>query len=154
MRHRRHTVKLGRNSSHRRAMFRNLCISIIDCYDGRGSGVVSTLPKLKAVRGIVEKLVTLSTRAYQCDLSVASSGAAIERLVSIKSEGVGLRRRLFRVLGRRGLVEKAVSIVGKAYVSRNGGFVRVLRLHDRRIGDGGAVGLLQWVVDGDVVIGR
>ena len=103
----------------------------------------------KMIGPIVEKLVSLSTRAYRCDLSVSSGGASIDRLGVLKSESVGLRRRLFRVLGRRGLVEKAVAVVGRAYMSRNGGYVRVLRLHDRRIGDGGAVGLLQWVIDGN-----
>ena len=154
MRHRRYTVKLGRNSSHRRAMFSNLCVSIIGCFGLGCCGVVSTIPKLKAVRPMVERLVALSVRAYQCDLSVLSGVASGESLARLKAESVSSRRRLYRVLRRRGLVERAVSIVGKAYVARDGGYVRVLRLHDRRIGDGGNTGLLQWVVEGDVVTKR
>ena len=150
MRHRRYTVKLGRNSSHRRAMFRNLCVSIIESYGGGGDGLISTMPKLKAVRSIIEKLVSVCVRAYLCDRQLVDDGVAGQLREDLRAECVSLRRVLYRVLRSRTLVDKAVTVVGRAYVSRPGGYVRVLRLHGRRLGDGGVRGLLQWVADGAV----
>ena len=145
MRHRRKTVKLGRNSSHRRWLFRNLARSIIESFAESGSGVVSTLPKLKAVRPFVEKLVTVGVRAFRCERESASVVENAQLSSRRRADAVMLRRSLFRVLRCRALVEKTVSVVGERYESRCGGYVRISRLQRGRIGDGGVVGVLQWV---------
>ena len=55
MRHRKKGVKLGRTSSHRKAMFRNMVTSLL-----RHEAIVTTEPKAKALRGYVEPLITLA----------------------------------------------------------------------------------------------
>ena len=145
MRHRRSTVKIGRNASHRRAMFRNMSVSVLGCFGSNGLGIVSTIPKLKAIRPIVERLVSVGVRAFKCDKAVSAASDGGAGLAACVSESVSLRRVLFRHLRNRAMVEKTVAVVGRAYESGGGGYVRILRLQRRRVGDGGVTGILQWV---------
>ena len=99
MRHRKSGKQLGRNSSHRTAMFRNMSASLF-----QHELIKTTLPKAKELRRHAEPLITLAKED-----SVANRRTAFNRLRS--KDGV---RKLFEELGPR-------------YSSRPGGYVRILK---------------------------
>jgi large subunit ribosomal protein L17 len=117
MRHRVAGFKLGRTSSHRRALYRNLANALIE-----HERIVTTLTKAKAVKPHVEKLVTLSKEASQAH-----------------------RRRAFAELRRSESVEKLFDVLGPRFKTRAGGYCRILHLNTPRLGDKGPRALLEFV---------
>ena len=99
MRHRVDGRKLGRTSSHRAAMFRNMAAALI-----KHEQITTTLPKAKELRPYVEKLITLAKRGGLSNRRLAHS-----RLLDDKQ-----LQKLFDVLAPR-------------YAERDGGYTRVLR---------------------------
>src|SRR6201991_1426797 len=120
MRHGMSGRKLGRKSSHRKAMFINLASALI-----KHEQITTTLPKAKDLRPIVEKLVTLGKRG---DLHARRQAVAEIR-------DVDMVKKLFAVLGPR-------------YKDRNGGYTRVLKA-GFRYGDSAPVAVIEFV-DRDV----
>src|SRR5271168_2123618 len=120
MYHGRAKRRFNRTSEHRKAMFANLSQALI-----KHEQIVTTLPKAKDLRPIVEKLVTLGKRG---DLH-----ARRQAIAQIKD--VHLVAKLFDVLGPR-------------YKARNGGYTRVLKA-GFRYGDNAALAVIEFV-DRDV----
>ena len=116
MRHRRKGVVLGREKAPREAMLRNLAQSII-LYER----VNTTLAKAKAVRTVVEKLITIG-----------------------RTKSLTSRRRLARVLTLESAVNKVLEEIGPRYVTRPGGYTRIIKL-GRRKGDGAQIAQIQLV---------
>jgi large subunit ribosomal protein L17 len=116
MRHRKSGRKLGRTSSHRKAMFANMAAALI-----KHEQIVTTLPKAKDLRPIVEKLVTLAKRG---DLHARRQAVAEIR-------DIGMVKKLFETLGPR-------------YKTRAGGYTRVLKAGFRH-GDSAAVAVIEFV---------
>ncbi|RMD80805.1 MAG: 50S ribosomal protein L17 [Gammaproteobacteria bacterium] len=100
MRHRKAGRKLGRTSSHRKAMFRNMAVSLL-----RHEAIRTTVPKAKELRRVVEPLITLARR----------------------DEGPVARRRAFDRLRDREVVTKLFNELGPRYKERPGGYVRILK---------------------------
>ncbi len=120
MRHGNAHRKLNRTAEHRRAMFGNMAAALI-----KHEQIVTTLPKAKELRPIVEKLITLGKRG---DLHARRKAIAEMR-------DIAMVRKLFDVLGPR-------------YKDRNGGYTRVLKA-GFRYGDSAPVGVIEFV-DRDV----
>ncbi len=120
MRHGKAHRKLGRTTSHRLAMFANMSASLI-----KHEQIVTTLPKAKELRPIVEKLITLGKRG---DLHARRQ--AISQVRDIEQVG-----KLFAVLGPR-------------YKDRNGGYIRVLKAGFRH-GDNAPMAVIE-LVDRDI----
>jgi len=99
MRHRKAGRKLNRNSSHRRAMFRNMTASLIE-----HELIKTTLPKAKELRRVAEPLITLA-----------------------KEDSVSARRLAFNRLRDRDAVGKLFSELGPRYSERPGGYLRILK---------------------------
>ena len=99
MRHRNSGRKLGRTSSHRKAMFSNMCCSLIE-----HELIRTTLPKAKDLRRYIEPLITVS-----------------------KVDSVATRRHVFDTLRSKSAVGKLFTTLGPRYVERPGGYVRVLK---------------------------
>ena len=99
MRHRQSGRQLNRNSSHRKAMFRNMTTSLVE-----HEMIKTTVPKAKELRRVAEPLITLAKKD-----SVANRRLAFDRLRS--KEAVG---KLFTELGPR-------------YQERPGGYIRILK---------------------------
>lgn len=116
MRHAKSGRKLGRETAHRKSMFANMASSLIE-----HEQIVTTLPKAKDLRPIVEKLITLGKRG---DLHARRQ--AISELRDLKSV-----RKLFETLAPR-------------YKERQGGYTRVLKA-GFRYGDGAAVAVIELV---------
>lgn len=117
MRHRKAGKKLGRTSSHRIAMTRNMANSLIE-----HERIVTTVQKAKVVKPFVEKLVTLSKEATQHN-----------------------RRRAFARLRSKETVEKLFGILGPRFQERPGGYCRILKLSKPRLGDNGTRVLMEFV---------
>src|SRR3974377_1572993 len=120
MRHAKTHRKFNRRSDHRRAMLANLAASLI-----KHEQIVTTLPKAKDLRPVVEKLVTLGKRG---DLHARRQAIAQMR-------DIAMVRKLFDVIGPR-------------YKGRNGGYLRVLKA-GFRYGDSAPVAVIEFV-DRDV----
>ena len=116
MRHGKAGRKLGRTTSHRTAMFANMAASLIE-----HEQIVTTLPKAKELRPIVEKLVTLAKRG---DLHA-------RRLAISRIRNEAMVRKLFETIGPR-------------YQERNGGYTRVLKA-GFRYGDNAPVAVIEFV---------
>ena len=120
MRHGNAHRKLNRTAEHRKAMFANMCAALI-----KHEQIITTLPKAKDLRPIVEKLVTLGKRG---DLH-----ARRQAIAQIKD--VALVGKLFAVLGPR-------------YKERNGGYLRIMKA-GFRFGDNAPLAVIEFV-DRDV----
>ncbi len=112
--------KLNRKPEHRRAMFANMAAALI-----KHEQIVTTLPKAKDLRPIVEKLVTLGKRG---DLHA-------RRLAVAEIRDIPMVKKLFEVIGPR-------------YKARNGGYCRILKA-GFRYGDSAPVAVIEFV-DRDV----
>ena len=120
MRHRKSGRKLGRNSSHRKAMFRNMATSLV-----QHETIKTTLPKAKELRRVVEPLITLA-----------------------KEDGVANRRLAFDRLRDKAAVGKLFTDLGPRFKERPGGYIRILKMGPRA-GDAAPMALVQ-LVDGPV----
>lgn len=104
MRHRNGGFKLGRNTSHRRALLRNLVTSVI-----LNDRVHTTITKAKAVRPLVEKMITLG-----------------------KNGSVHARRQALAYMMTPESVDRLFAIVSPRYATRNGGYSRIVRTGVRK----------------------
>lgn len=120
MRHRKSGRKLNRTSSHRKAMFANMAASLIE-----HEQIVTTLPKAKEIRPVVEKLVTLGKKG-----DLHSRRRAISKL-----QDVEVVRKLFDTIATR-------------YADRHGGYLRIMRAGFRK-GDNAPMAVIEFV-DRDV----
>jgi large subunit ribosomal protein L17 len=99
MRHRKSGRQLNRNSSHRKAMFRNMACSLIE-----HEVIKTTVPKAKELRRVAEPLITLA-----------------------KSDSVANRRLAFSRMRDKAVVGKLFSEIGPRYQERPGGYTRILK---------------------------
>ena len=106
MRHRNGLRKLNRTSSHRQAMLRNMANSLL-----RHEVIKTTVPKAKELRKVVEPLITLG-----------------------KKPSLANRRLAFDRLRDREIVGKIFGELGPRYATRNGGYLRILKI-GFRVGD-------------------
>src|SRR5262245_51185289 len=117
MRHRKRTWKLGRNSAHRKATRRNLVAALF-----RHERIVTTLPKAKAFRPFAERMITLA-----------------------KEKDLPRFRRAISLLGDRDAVRKLFDVLGPRFRSRPGGYTRIVRLPQWRLGDHGRLAVFELV---------
>lgn len=103
MRHRKSGRQLNRNSSHRKAMFRNMAASLF-----QHEAIKTTLPKAKELRRVAEPLITMA-----------------------KEDGVSQRRLAFARLRDEAVVGKLFSELGPRYKARPGGYLRILKCGNR-----------------------
>ena len=116
MRHRESGRKLNRNSSHRKAMFRNMAASLFD-----HELIKTTLPKAKELRRVAEPLITLA-----------------------KQDSVANRRLAFDRLRNKYMVSKLFNELGPRYESRPGGYLRILKCGFRS-GDNAPMAIVELV---------
>ena len=116
MRHRKTGRRLGRTSSHRKSMYRNMASSLIE-----HESISTTLPKAKELRKTLEPLITLA-----------------------KEDGVSQRRRAFDLLRDKRAVGKLFNELGPRFKDRPGGYLRILRKGIRN-GDTAPMAIVQLV---------
>lgn len=116
MNHRKSSRKFGRNSSHRKAMFQNMAVSML-----KHEMIKTTLAKAKELRGVVEPLITLG-----------------------KEDSVANRRLAFARLRDKAMVAKLFTDIGPRCKDRQGGYLRVLKC-GYRAGDAAPMAIVELV---------
>jgi large subunit ribosomal protein L17 len=116
MRHRNAGWKLGRNTSHRRALLRNLVTSLIE-----RERIVTTVPKAKALRPLAEKMITLG-----------------------KAESLHARRQAAAYLTSPASVKKLFETISARFGQREGGYVRIIHMGSRA-GDGADMAMVELI---------
>lgn len=116
MRHQKAGRKLGRNSAHRKAMYRNMAASLV-----RHETIKTTLPKAKELRRVIEPLITLAKK----------DGDVVHR-----------RRLAFSRLRDEAAVGKLFDELGPRFKNRPGGYLRILKM-GHRPGDAAPMAVVQ-----------
>ena len=116
MKHRIKGKKLNRSSSHRKALFKNMAQAII-----KHEQIITTLPKAKTMKPIIDKLITLG-----------------------KKGSLHARRQAFSQLRDNNMVSKLFGDLATRYAERQGGYSRVLKA-GYRYGDAAAMAVLELV---------
>ena len=114
MRHRNAGRKLSRNTSHRRALLRNLVTSFLE--HGR---LMTTLPKAKEVRPLAEKMITLG-----------------------KQDSLHARRLVQSYLLKDAIAKKVFTTIAPKFADRKGGYSRIIKIGNRK-GDGADVAIIE-----------
>jgi large subunit ribosomal protein L17 len=108
--------KLNRTSTHRKSMFANMAVSLI-----QHEQIKTTLPKAKDLRPIVEKLVTMA-----------------------RKNDLATRRRLISLIRDELAVNKLMTVINDRYVSRPGGYIRIMKAGFRH-GDMAPMAVIEFV---------
>jgi large subunit ribosomal protein L17 len=116
MRHRKLKRKLGRTSSHREALLRNLTTSLL-LYEK----IITTAAKAKELRKIAERMITLAKR-----------------------QDLHARRQAAEVIQDERVLKKLFETIGERYQGRNGGYTRITKL-EYRVGDGAPLAAVELV---------
>ncbi|HWE95711.1 MAG TPA: 50S ribosomal protein L17 [Tepidisphaeraceae bacterium] len=131
MRHNIRGRQLSRDTEHRAAMRRNLVQSLFE--HGK---VRTTLPKALEVKAFAEKLITLARTSSVNNRRRVTALLHDRRLVDAEQEFTG-----------QSVVQKLFADIAPNFVDRPGGYTRIIKLSDYRIGDGGSLVLLQLLTE-------
>jgi large subunit ribosomal protein L17 len=123
--------QLSRDTEHRKALRRNLVQSLFE--HGK---IRTTLPKAKEVRALAEKMITLARDGSLNSRRRAISMIQDRRLVDKEQEFTG-----------QTVIQKLFSDIAPKFADRQGGYTRIIKLSDYRIGDGGSLVLLQLLTE-------
>src|SRR4051795_6530940 len=137
MRHMVRGRQLSRDTEHRKALRRNMVQSLFE--HGK---IRTTLPKAKEVRAFAEKLITLARGKTVNDRRRVIAMLQDRRLTDEEQEFI-LNER-----GRpRTVVQKLFDEIAPSFTDRQGGYTRIIKLSDYRIGDGGSLVMLQLLTE-------
>ncbi|MDX1963748.1 MAG: L17 family ribosomal protein [Pirellulales bacterium] len=177
MRHRRKGRVLGRSPSHQRALLKNLASALFlteKLYEEGTEGkpkvagrIITTLPKAKEVRPVVERCITLAIRSQEsleaarpfgpptnADGEIDRRGEAYKswrkspdwtKWTQAIAPHVEARRRVATLLGNKEAMRLCFDQVAPRFLSRPGGYTRILKLAKPRLGDAGQRVLLEFV---------
>ena len=177
MRHRNRGRKLGRNPNHQRALLRNLASALIlteadldetvenkPAVKGR---IITTLPKAKEVRPLVERCVTIARKALPHQEAAdklhpnADRGSQEWRQWrsspqwrewnQVIAPVVSARRQVLRLLGNKEAMRILFEDIAPRFADRAGGYTRILKLAKPRLGDSGDRAILEFVGQHDRV---
>ena len=130
MNHQKKLRKLGRNPSHRRALFRNLATSLV-----LHNRIETTLPKAKELKVIADKLVTLGKKN-----TLHARRQAMQYLFAVNREEQGNVQKW-------SAVHRLFEEIAPRYEERQGGYTRVLRTR-KRLGDKAQLAIIEFVEGG------
>lgn len=171
MRHRNRGRKLGRNPKHQRALLRSLASALIlterETDEGEENApkvkgrIITTLPKAKEVRPLVEKCITIARRTLSQQEAADQLRPDVERNSQqwrawrqsdqwnqwsrTIAPVIAARRRALKLLGSKQAVSILFDDLAPRFADRPGGYTRVLRLAKPRLGDAGPRAILEFV---------
>lgn len=170
MRHRRKGRVLGRSPSHQRALLRNLASALFlterdaehDDNAPKVKGrIITTLPKAKELRPVVEKCISIAVRGLRAEEAANQFATDAERdtdewkrwrqgdqwkqWAAARAPAVTARRRVLTLLGDKQAVRVLFEQVAPRFLERNGGYTRILKLATPRLGDAGARAMIEFV---------
>ena len=142
MRHLKAGRQLGRNAEHRLALMRNLTIALI-----QHERIITTVEKAKEVRPFVEKLITLAKKGtiHARRLALAKLGPMGHARPMAHEEDEAKR-------DDRKILKKLFDEIGPRFKDRPGGYTRIIKRHERRLGDGGRTAFLELLKEGEVKV--
>ena len=129
MRHRLDRKRFSRTTSHRRAMFRNMAAALF-----QHGAIRTTEPKAKRLRRFVEKVITLAKKDSLHARRLVIAELNDRDLVDNDGDMIGTT-----------LVQKLFSEIAPRFANRDGGYTRIVKLAERRLGDAGSQVILQLV---------
>ncbi len=148
MRHQKKGRKLGRNSTHRKAMFRNMVMSLVS-----HERIKTTTPKAKELRPIIERYITLAKRALATGDRLKILHA--RRLVMAR---LGPVAKVDIVdgkgdpIGDENVTEKLFNVLAPRYKDRAGGYTRIMKSSERRLGDAGETAYIELLKEGETKV--
>jgi len=171
MRHRRKGRILGRSPSHQRALLRNLASALMlteqDVEPGEPGAakvkgrIITTLPKAKEVRPLVERTITVARRGLAASARANEFATSAERGTAAWKEwrtgpqwrawaqamapAVKARRRVVQMLGDKKAARIVFEVIAPRFAERPGGYTRILKLAKPRLGDAGTRAILEFV---------
>jgi large subunit ribosomal protein L17 len=139
MRHLKAGRKLGRNASHRLALMRNLTMALIE-----HERIITTVEKAKHLRPFVEKIITMAKKGtlHARRLVLARlSPACKTKFLDDKGEPTdnSVLKKLFKEIGPR-------------FAGRPGGYTRIIKRHERRLGDAGRTAFIELLKEGETKV--
>lgn len=175
MRHRRKGRVLGRSPSHQRALLRNLASALFlteretepdDVGRPKVAGrIVTTVPKAKEVRPLVERCITIAKRGLAAAEAARPFAAPAGRdtqewkrwrasdswnkWAAAMAPAVTARRRVVTLLGDKKAARVLFERVAPRFADRPGGYTRILKLATPRLGDAGSRAILEFVGAGE-----
>jgi large subunit ribosomal protein L17 len=140
MRHLKAGRKLGRNASHRLALMRSLAGALF-----RHERIITTVEKAKEARRFAEKLITLAKKGtlHARRLAAARLGPVADAEVKPGDEADA---------DHRTILQKLFADLGPRFAERPGGYTRVIKRHERRLGDGGRTAFLELLKEGETKV--
>jgi large subunit ribosomal protein L17 len=141
MRHRKSGRKLGRNSTHRAAMFRNMATSLIE-----EERIQTTTAKAKELRGIVERLITMGRNNA---LSIVDGASSDPERTQLSADRVAAVRQAGKYVRNRTALQKLFGELAERFIDRPGGYTRVVKL-GRRLGDNADMAIIELLPAGYV----
>jgi len=138
MRHKKAGRKFKRSPEHRRMLLRNLATSLLE--HGK---IKTTLPKAKALRPFFEKLVTLARKGdlHARRMAASKLGPSADAEVKPGDESDA---------DHRTVLQKLFQDLGPRFKDRPGGYTRIIKRHERRLGDAGATAYIELLPAGEV----
>jgi large subunit ribosomal protein L17 len=137
VRHLKKGRRLNRNQSHRTSMFRNMAMALF-----RHERIITTVAKAKEARGFIERLITLAKKntLHARRLVLARLGTPSKAEVNPEGETEKDSQQI---------IIKLFTDIAPRYATRPGGYTRVLKRHERRLGDAGETAFLELVKPGE-----
>jgi large subunit ribosomal protein L17 len=134
MRHLKAGRRLSRNASHRRSLFRNLTLALI-----RHERIITTVEKAKELRPFVEKLITLAKKGtlHARRLVIARLGSTAKAELDPDADETET------------LVQKLFKEIGPRFADRPGGYTRIIKRPERRLGDAGRTAYIELLKAGE-----
>src|SRR5215831_12070728 len=142
MRHLKAGRQLGRNAEHRLALMRNLTMALI-----LHERIITTVEKAKEVRPFVEKLITLAKKGtlHARRLALARLGPMGHARPAANDEDEAKR-------DDRKIIKKLFDDLGPRFKDRPGGYTRIIKRHERRLGDGGRTAFIELLKEGETKV--
>ncbi|HAI11202.1 MAG TPA: 50S ribosomal protein L17 [Phycisphaerales bacterium] len=142
MRHKVGGFKLGRDTEHRKAMWRNMAIALLT-----HGQITTTVPKAKSLKPFVEKLISLAKKG-----DLASRRRVLQQIgnpimVKFDEDPDVSRNKYGELVDGPKLVKRMFDVLGPQFADRNGGYTRIVRLGKHRIGDASDLCVIQLVGD-------
>ena len=141
MRHRVFGRTLGRKTNHRKAMFRNMAVALFT-----HGQITTTVPKAKALRPFVEKLITAAKKGDLASRRRVISALGGDKNMMADEEGEGIERNRYGELKKAPkIVKHLFDSIAPKFADRAGGYTRIIRLGTNRLGDGSDLCVIQLV---------
>lgn len=131
MRHANSSAKLSKTKSHRRCMFANMLKSLVD-----SEKIVTTVPKAKELRRFADQLITLAKKNTLASKREAIAWLMVRYNTLTPKEARQARQGNTSAYNNdRTVIEKLFTVLAPRFEKRQGGYTRIMRLPERRVGD-------------------